>query len=123
MERLRVIERSCLRACTDSYRRNTYKHIKNAILYEKANIDRIDRELVNQTLKFFDKPYEDCQLIQSCLSMNADHLDDVRTIYKPPWYIKHLNNQNMLFFEDKLLLYHRRAIATQQQGTVYNTDQ
>lgn len=123
MERLRVIERSCLRACTDTFRKNTHKYAKNAVLYEKANIHRIDKELIHQTLKFFDHTFADCQLIQSCLSINVDHLNDVRTIYKPPWYIKHLQNENLLLVEDKLLLYHRRSFVTQRHGTVYNTDQ
>lgn len=122
MERLRKLERVCLRSCTRSRQRNHFKYINNSELYKKTGIERIDRVLVKQTVKFFDKPHENCELFKDCLMVDNDY--EARYDYTPPWHIMHLNNTNELFVDDMLMLYHRRFnTTTQAVGPVYNTNQ
>jgi hypothetical protein len=56
MEQFRVFERRCLRACTNIYRSessNFQKYINNKILYDKANISRIDIFMINLIREYF----------------------------------------------------------------------
>lgn len=122
MERLRSIERVCLRACTNTYRKPNGNYISNSKLIKNADIERIDKILVEQAIKFFNKNYEHCQIIQRCFDHDADFISDPRTYYKPPWYIEHLNNTNNLFSDGRLLHYHKR-IDRSNLNTVYNTEQ
>ena len=56
MENHGRFERSCLRACLYIYRKPDDKHcISNTILYEKANIPRIDNFLIKLTRDYFAK--------------------------------------------------------------------
>lgn len=121
MDRLRKIERVCIRACTNTHR---FSRTSNTKLYKAGNIMRIDREMVAQTLRFFDKTFEDSPLTQSCKNIDPDYIDNIRTVYKPPWYIVHLHNSNQLFEDDKLMLYHRRFNPLLRHlGPVYNQNQ
>lgn len=123
MERLRRIERVCLRTCTNSRRkRNDFIYINNSELLRRADIKRIDKELVTQTVNFFDKPCEDCPLFQASLAHEPAHLDDQRTFYKPPWNLSYLNITNRLYSNNLLLLYHRPSNPA-NPNTVYNTNQ
>lgn len=123
MERLRRIERVCLRTCTNSRRkRNDFIYINNSELLRRADIKRIDKELVTQTVNFFDKPCEDCPLFQASLAHEPTHLDDQRTFYKPPWNLSYLNITNRLYSNNLLLLYHRPSNPA-NPNTVYNTNQ
>lgn len=124
MERVRRLERACLRVCTNTRRAADGKYSSNARLYQKAGISRIDRTLVNQAIKFLEKPHDDCDAIRRCLTLNDDALADRRiTRHKPPWYIMHLKHTNQLLTaDDKLLQYHKPANAT-RPNLVYNTNQ
>jgi len=56
MEKIRIFERKCLRACMNMYRSAESEHIKyisNQKLYEKANIPRIDNFVINLTREHF----------------------------------------------------------------------
>lgn len=123
MERLRQSERICLRACTNTRRIGTYKYINNSALYSKANINRIDKQLAKQALTFFNSSHTDCRILRNCVDFDPDLMNDVRTYYKPPWYLMHLNNRNELFTGTSLLHYHKRTIRTNDPGLVYNTNQ
>lgn len=49
MEKIRIFERYCLRACLNMYRSpesNYTKHYKNKIILDKANIERIDTHII-----------------------------------------------------------------------------
>lgn len=122
MERLRKLERVCLRSCTRHRQQNHFKYINNTELYNKTGVERIDRVLVKQTIKFFDKSHEHCELFKDCLMLDDNY--DARIDYTPPWHIMHLSNTNALFLDDVLLHYHRRFNnTTQAVGPVYNTNQ
>lgn len=121
MERIRKIERACIRSCTNTYRGEDRKHISNATLMQNANIQRIDRVLIEQTLKFFDKQ-QDCIELQRCLHVYPTNADTTNMPYKPPWHIKHLEHNHQLFMNGKLLYYHRPFHA-QNPNTVYSTSQ
>lgn len=58
MERIRVLERKCLRACIN-YRSalGSFIYITNTKLYSKANVNRIDRVLVQRLINFFAAQY------------------------------------------------------------------
>lgn len=123
MERLRQIERVCLRACTNSRRtRGDYYYINNSELLYRASINRIDKDLVEQALKFFAKPHEDCPTFQASLVHDPDYLDDQRTHYKPPSNLSYLNTTNRLYTNNLLLFYHR-PFDPENTNTVYNTNQ
>jgi len=56
MEQIRVFERRCLRACTNTYRSeelNFQKYVNNRILYDRANISRIDIFILNLIREYF----------------------------------------------------------------------
>lgn len=56
MEKFRVFERRCLRACLGLYRTaasNYTKDVRNLIVYEKANINRIDNFIIKLVRNYF----------------------------------------------------------------------
>lgn len=56
MERLRVLERKCLRHCTKTKRsRDRHKYLPTSELYKKASLKPIDVHISNQTCRFFNK--------------------------------------------------------------------
>ncbi|OXU17003.1 hypothetical protein TSAR_006388 [Trichomalopsis sarcophagae] len=56
MERIRKFERLCLRACLHIYRRSdTNKFISNKLIYDKANIPRIDSFFIKLNHDYFAK--------------------------------------------------------------------
>ena len=69
MERVRILERKCLRACLRLYRTpdSDWQHyVKNQTLYDTANITRIDSFLISLTRDYFSKLTEiDNPIIQS----------------------------------------------------------
>lgn len=121
MERIRRIERACIRSCTSTWRDDDRKYISNAILMRNANIDRIDRVLVKQALNHLER-HTDIPDMQRCLHIYPTNTDTSDMPYKPPWHLKHLDNNNLLYTNEKLLFYHRR-FHTHNQGLVYNTAQ
>ncbi|XP_076224455.1 uncharacterized protein LOC143174605 [Nomia melanderi] len=56
MERFRVFERRCLRACVGIYRSessNFKKYIRNSIIYNRANVNRIDNFIIKLVRNYF----------------------------------------------------------------------
>lgn len=121
MERIRQVERACLRSCTNIRRGADRKLISNIILMQKANIERIDKALVNQALKHLEK-YHDNPNMQRCLEIFPTNTDTTDMPFKPPWHLKHLDNNNRLYVNGKLLHYHR-PFHTRNPNLVYNTAQ
>lgn len=121
MERLRQIERACIRSYTNTWRGVDHKYISNAILMQNANIPRIDRFLVNQALKHLEKHHDNPNM-QRCLRIYPANADTTDMPYKPPWHLEHLNSNNQLYTDGKLLYYHR-PYYTQSNNLVYNTAQ
>lgn len=123
MERLRVFERKCLRACIN-YRRpiGSYRHIRNSALYEQSTIKRIDCFLVSGALKTFEK-WPTLQSLGGCIDLDPVLLDDPMIPYKPPWYISHSLIGTQDYDGSVPLIYHNRySINSRHLGPVYNTD-
>lgn len=122
MERLRVFERKCLRACIN-YRRpiGTYRHIRNSALYEQGAVKRIDCFMINCALKTFDK-WPTLQSLDGCTDHDPDLLDDPTIPYKPPWYIPHTFNGNQADGSVPLIYHNRYSINKRHLGLVYSTD-
>lgn len=95
MERIRQVERACIRTCTSTWRDENRLYIDNSRLLRNAEIDRIDRVLVEQALKFLNKQHDNCQNMQRCLHVYPDDIDTTTLPYKPPWHLKHLDNGRM----------------------------
>lgn len=99
---------ACLRSCTNSKRKfGSIKYIPNSQLYKKSNIKRIDNQQVAHTIKLFEIPLNECQILKSCLELDAVMLNNDRhsqTQYKPPWYLMHMYNQNAVYNNVKMAL-------------------
>lgn len=123
MERMRALERKILRSCINFTRpRHSYYNISNVDLYKAAEIDRIDTFLCNQAIRFFNN-WPDLEILRNCINQDGNQLDDIRTLYKTPWYIQHLNNTNRLFNQNTPVHYHRRhRIINDDNSLVYNTN-
>lgn len=122
MERIRIFERKCLRACLN-YRKplDTHKSIRNSELYATSEMTRIDSFLINNTIKIFDN-WPTSELLQSCVQHDPTTLDDSRTPYQPPWLIQHLMLTDQLYQDSTPLIYHKRhRINTRHLGLIYNT--
>lgn len=125
MEKLRIAERKCLRLCTNYRRpRHSYHHIPNSVLYQNAQIQRIDRVLVDQQYKFFGRI--DANTMPSFNSvMNHDIQQMEQDVFKPPSYLEHLRRADKLYHGDLLTHYHRRYRPSQDNidHLVYNLRQ
>lgn len=121
MERLRILERKCLRSCINYARpRHSYYTISNKDLYKAADTERIDSHMCHQAIRLFEK-WPDLELLNNCIDYQSDYLDDPNTLYKPPWNIIHLNNNNRLFRDDIPIFYHRRHKTNGNDNLVYST--
>lgn len=111
MERLRRIERKCLRVCL-SFRRkpNSPHHRNNSELYSTARITRIDHHMIRLALKFFDRNriVDNSEIIKNLQGHYAEELFLTTPNIKPPEAIDFLHAHGRLFTNDKLLYYHRR---------------
>lgn len=107
MERLRKTERWFLRKITGLYKDiKTKKFINSTRLYNEANINRIDQELIRNNLR----------TIHKISNSVHDHIRDITNFdenylntneYKPLNYYYHLHNENRLIKDNKLLIYNR----------------
>lgn len=120
MERLRRLERKCIRACINHDTRQENKNfINNSTLYTRAGIKRIDCFMLELAIKTFTK-WPDFDSTRSCIYQNEDIPDDPR-LHKPPWYIFLLYINNTLFTNASPNIYHERfRPADRHLGPVYN---
>lgn len=121
MEKIRRHERWFLRRCTGLYRNNNNgKYINSQILYEKSNTNRIDRKIVEHNIKYIEKlKNHTSENIRNMTRYNDEYIN--RNKYKPINYIYSLNEKNILYTENKLLLYNKKRNAPHQ--LVYVTNQ
>ena len=97
------LERKMLRACCGLYRRpGSVKYFKNSTLYDKCSINPIQSELINYTIRFCGKLYNNNNL-------NLREFDNMENLHyyksKPPAYIYYLANRNELFHNNELMYY------------------
>lgn len=121
MERIRKKERWFLRYCLNIFRNPiTKKYVNSKELYNRANINRIDREIVAKNIDFVEK----CKT--SSIHEIADIFENTnRNIstkkYKPIETFYQMKNQNKLYENGKLLVFNRSK--TQTNKIVYVTEQ
>lgn len=117
VERIRVVERKIIRKTANIRRKvGSYKYLSNKKLYKRANITRIDKFLVEKSIRFF----------SVCENSENEFLRGIVEPFKEakyyhPSYVHHLNQTQELFVNDKLLIFHRGTINPHTM--VYNTNQ
>lgn len=124
MERIRKFERICLRGCVNYRRRiGSYKYINNSCLLQKANINRIDRILVELGLRYLEKlPQVNNRITDSLSAYHPEYYENPNNFYFPPTRLSHLNKENKLFDSNgQLTFYHRRY--DDSEGHVYCINQ
>lgn len=122
MEKIRLLERKLLRIITHTSRKdNSFLFINNNKLYAKAKVERIDRLLVRNNIRFFNRmTHEQIQLLSDDNIVNEHFTNDAYK-YKSPFYFRYLTNNNLLYDNSgRLTYYHRRYRGL---GLVYNMNQ
>lgn len=117
VERIRILERKILRK-TNNIKRNIgdFKHISNSAVYQKSGIRRIDCFLIDNCIRFFKK----------CLNSTNDFIRGLvepfrENKYYTPSYIYHLDVENNVYINEKLLIFHRGY--KNPHSLVYNMSQ
>lgn len=126
MERLRLLERKCLRACINYRRpRNQFIHISNKKLYEKANIVRIDKYMVEQAIRqLVNINKEITPLLEDVLHIDPNINRLAEDNYRTPWFIVNEKENDALNENHALTIYHRRRYHRERNNnTVYNIGQ
>lgn len=125
MEKVRVLERKCMRMCTNTRRDiGSYMHVKNDELYKRAATKRIDKFMADIALKFLESLSNwNSPVMIDELENDPDYLEDPNNVYKPPSMLLHLQRTGRLNAEDPLLFYHRRHRFNAGPSLVYNTAQ
>jgi len=102
MEKLRKLERKCLRQATGLYRRDNLKYYKSQLVYDKAKIIRIDNYLARQALKFLDRcEGSDNQLIREICTQQVG----INDRYKGIQHMKSLKEEGQLFDGERIKYY------------------
>lgn len=117
IKKLRSFERKILRHSSNKHRsRGSYRYCKNSDLYSHANVPRIDRHMVNNNIKIFEKIEKNAE--HSFLISNSD---DSLLKHKNVDHIYRLFKHNQLFENERLLLFNRSYSGNNR--IVYSTDQ
>lgn len=113
VEQIRKKERFFLRKCCNIYRNlTTKKYMNSKILYKEANINRIDRELVKNNIKFVKKSEtHNKQIVREMFNENDQNQDNIK--YKTINYFKILQDQNKLHKNHMLLVFNEKKIKTE----------
>lgn len=121
IERIRIIERWFLRKISGLYKKtNSVKFFNSKMLYESTNVNRIDRKMIENNLKFIEKiRNNDDQHIKEIAQFDSDYMTNNK--YKPLNYYDHLNRNGLLYENKKLLLFNKGS--TNPNSTVYVTNQ
>lgn len=118
MERLRLLERKCLRQITNTRRpQGCFKYLSNTKLYAKAEINKIDHMLAEQACRFFEKvDVTETPLLANCFPLQ----DEVMTIgeYNAPYLVKYLHDDSILS-GGTFQYYHRRHRPSHNTSNVY----
>lgn len=123
MEPIRKIERSILRKATGIYRNPiTKKYVNSKILYETAKINRIDRKMIGNNLKFIEKiKNNENSYISEMIEFSDNYVENCK--YKPISLFSYLHRNNQLFDKNKLLFYNRGLRNPQRQLYVTNQNE
>lgn len=129
MERIRLDDRKCLRACT-KYKEDRLENSAMStivLLYRKANVPRIDSFLLKSALKFYEKqPNIQNKLIKTCVNFDNNYLNEsINSQYKPQYTLKYVYKKNhMINDQEETIYYHRRKnlINNHILNTVYNSN-
>lgn len=121
IERLRVIERWFLRKITNLYKNHdSIKYVNSKILYETANIDRLDRKMIENNLNFIEKiKSRNDQFSQQICNFDQNYIENNK--YKPLNYFDYLNDLGLLYENRKLLIFNKKL--KNQNELVYVTNQ
>lgn len=99
---------------------STFIHQSNARLYKNAEIQRIDRVLVDQNTKFFQK------LDMTEMPFFNDDPEQMKIAeFKPPWYLEYMRSKGRTHQGNSLTHYHQRyrPNANNAAHLVYNIRQ
>lgn len=123
MELIRKIERSILRKATGIYKsRLTKKFVNSKILYETAKTNRIDRKMIENNLKFIEKiENHENRSISEMVDFSEDYFENNK--YKPISIYRHLNRNNQLYVNDRLLIFNMGTRNPQRQLYVTNQNE
>lgn len=128
MERVRILERRCLRIClrssTNLRPKLNRKYTSNKRLYDEAKlykIERIDIYMLHQALKFFDQATRHPNL-KEIADFTAEYLDSHLNTHPPPWMIQHLHNTRRLFNDAGAPVYYHRRFKNNNPSSIYAMD-
>lgn len=121
MERLRKLERKCLRSCTMTRRtREQHKYLRTSDLYKKAAITPIDVIITNQTCRFFNRIDINELPIMAESRPSAPPVPALPPTYNFPNSIWEFNKRAELPINASADFYHRRHLQNGRTSPVYN---
>lgn len=122
INKIAVLERKILRACSGLYRRpDSVKYFSNEVLYGQCEMEPIEDELINATLRFFEKIRNSESPLRHYLVFDEDYMDAINYYSsKPPIYIEYLNDTNNLFLNEKQIYYNRLPTIDQYRISHYD---
>lgn len=116
IEKLRKIERTCLRNVSGLYRKQDGKYYSCKRLYEETKITRIDNYMAKLNTNFYNKCKNSDDNRLKAITTNCEyHLK-----YRPSNYLWYLANNNQLLEDGKFYIFNKKRFRV---GDVYNTDQ
>ncbi|CAK9799901.1 Probable RNA-directed DNA polymerase from transposon X-element [Anthophora quadrimaculata] len=128
MEKLRIFERKCLRACIGKYRTpesNYTKLISNHKLYEHANTIRINLHILKLIRNHWAtiRNVKNNSLINSSIYPHTQYHEKTRhTGYTPPEAFIHLDTEGYIQDKDNIPLIYHITRKADNKTILYNTD-
>jgi hypothetical protein len=103
MEKLRTFERQVLRHTTGLYKQpGSYIYYRNAEVYNKAKIIRIDNFMTKQALKFVGRcATSENELVRNITTQQVNTND----VYKGIQHLQQMHEENLLYDGDKIKYY------------------
>lgn len=129
MEKIRLFERKCLRACLSTYRNANYnygKMISNKTLYNMANINRFDCHTIKLSRDFYAKfPNNPNAEVRQLAKIDTNWLNDFDTGYFPPQTFMLADKLGIIQDASNIpIIYHlRRNKAAKKLPRVYNNNE
>lgn len=118
MEKLRIFERKCLRACLGQNRTresNHKKYISNTVIYNKANIQRIDSHILGLTRNHYAsvaKIKHNSLIFASLYPHDMYHQRAMETGFVPPEAFLYLDNRGYIQDKNNIpVIYHVQRIS------------
>lgn len=126
MEKIRRTERKLLRAALSLYRKpNSYHYLNSSTLYKNGNTKRIDRFLIDSTLKFLNSlQFTDNNIISELVRKNGESpFCQIDKKFKNPFLLKHLYDNDKLFDGENKAIHYHRAFNINNRNLVYTINQ